>query len=352
MGDMKQILLESPRHFVIHEAEVPTPGPGEALLRLTKVGICGADVQMFRLGHVGGKGGDRPFVTGHECVGQVVEVGDGVDEGLMGSRMAVDPTITCGQCAWCIRGIYNVCPNSLFLGHLPAAGAFQEYLAHPVRLLAQLPDSISDEAGVMFEPLAIAMHAVNLAKIRPGQQVVVLGTAVIGMCVVQLLGLYPSLHVTCVDLVPDRLERARQLGADATVQPQSSTGEKLAEEIKAVIGERGADVVFEAAGVDATQYAMCEIAAPAAHVAIIGCNPTNRVAFNAGSARRKGLTMRFVRRSLHTLPTCIELTERGLIDPAALVTHVFPASKIAEAFDVCDRCADGVLKALLDFEEW
>ncbi|MHC4479499.1 MAG: zinc-dependent alcohol dehydrogenase [Planctomycetota bacterium] len=348
---MKCVLLESPRNFVMGEAEVPDPKPGEALLKVRKVGICGADVQMFQLGHVGGKGGDRPFVTGHECVGEVIEVGEGVDEDLIGRRVAVDPTIPCGECEWCVRGVPNVCPRSLFLGHLPAAGAMQQYLAHPVDLLARLPDAVSDEAGVMFEPLAIAYHALNLVKIQPGQSVCILGTAVLGSCVLELLSLYEGLHITCVDLLPDRLERARRMGADAVVRPEGKGVEQLIEQVREAVGERGADVVFECAGVDQTQWAMCEVAAPAAHLAVIGCNPADRVTFSAASARRKGLTLRFVRRSLHTLHTCVDFTARGIIDPGALVTHTFPAREVNRAFEIVERCEDGVLKAVLDFED-
>jgi L-iditol 2-dehydrogenase len=97
---------------------------------------------------------------------------------------------------------------------------------------------------------------------------------------------------------------------------------------------------------------MCEVAAPGAHLAVIGSNPDDEVLFSSGSARRKGLSLRFVRRSLNTLSQCIHLTEQGLISPQNLVTHIFSAAQVAQAFKTVNAYADGVLKALIDMEQW
>lgn len=349
---MKRIVLQSLREFVVEEVPAPAPGPGCAVVRMRKVGICGSDIHLYRTGHVGETKLDGPFIIGHECVGVVTQVGQGVSRDLVGRRVSVEPAMSCGHCPWCAVGQTNICPTVKFLGTPPTPGAFQECLVHPAHLLEPLPDSVSDEAGVVLEPMAIGLHAVNLVKVRPGQRVAVLGTGVIGSCVLAMLSLYRGLHVVCVDLVPDRLERAKAIGAAAVVNAAGLTDEEAASQTKAALGGYGANVVFECAGAAQTNWNMCEVAAPDGHVAVVGITEDDRVVFNHSRARRKGVTLRLVRRSLHTLRPCIELAARGTIHPEALVTHVLPAAEIGKAFELVDTSAQGVLKVIVDMERW
>lgn len=348
----RQILLESPGKFVVRKTSLPRPGPGEALVRIRKVGVCGSDVHLWRLGRIGRIRMEGPLVIGHEAVGEVVEAGEGVSRDLAGSRVAIEPNVYCGKCAWCGGGRRNLCPEYRFLGLPPRDGAMQEYLVHPAHLLAKLPDGVSDEAGVVLEPMAVALHAVRLAKVAPGQKIVILGTGVLGTCVLALLGLDEGLRVVCVDLLEERLERARKMGAAATIAAVEGKGAEAARKTTAATGGLGAQVVFECAGAGETLWNMCEVAAPGAHLAVIGSNPEDTVSFSSSAARRKGLTLRFVRRSLDTLEGCIEFAARGLVAPEQLVTHVFSAGEAAKAFETVGKSADGVLKALIDMEEW
>jgi L-iditol 2-dehydrogenase len=348
---MKRIVLVSPRTFRTEEVPTPTPGPGEALVRIGKVGVCGSDIHLYRHGHIGDIVITSPLAIGHECMGVVSATGPGVDAALVGKRVAVEPQFFCGICRWCVAGKTNVCPKQSFIGLPPRDGAMQEYMVHPANLLKTLPDSISDESGVVLEPLAVALHAVNLAKIRQGQTVVVLGTGVIGTLVLMVLRLYRGVRVICVDILKERLDRARRMGA-AVVPAVSGQAKAAVAGIMRECGPGGADVVFECAGTDDTLWAMCEVASPAGHVAVVGTHPENRISFSSGSARRKGLTLRFVRRSLNTLSNCIELTASGALDAGQIVTHTFAATQATEAFDTVDGYKDGVLKAIIDMEKW
>ncbi len=349
---MKRIVLKSPREFAVEEVATPSPGRGEAIVRIGKVGVCGSDMHLFRLGRIGDIRMTQPLVIGHEAMGTVDAAGEGVDASLVGRRVAIEPQDYCGRCRWCVAGLQNLCPQHAFLGLPPRDGAMQEYLAHPAHLLEPLPDSISDDAAVGLEPMSIALHAIRLVKIRPGLRVCILGTGVLGTCVLTLLSLYRGVRIVCVDQLHERLERALILGAAAAIEAAPGSTEATADEAREALGGFGADVVFECAGVADTLYNMAEVAAPGAHVAVIGSNPAGPVAFSSSSARRKGLTIRFVRRSLNTLGPVLDLAERGEIDPAAIVTHAFPASQAARAFDVVDTYADGVLKAVIDMREW
>jgi L-iditol 2-dehydrogenase len=348
---MRAIVLEGPRKFKVVERSRPEPGRGEALVRIEKVGICGSDIHLFRSGRIGDAAVTRPMPIGHECMGTVQGVGPGADEALVGRRVAVEPTRHCGECQWCRTGRQNCCPNLTFVGLPPTPGAFQEYIAHPASLLEPLPDHVTDAAGVVLEPMAIALHAVNLAKVRPGMRVAILGTGVLGTCVLELLRMTRGLRVACVDLLGDRLARAEDMGAEVVQAREGEPEEACAEVLVALEGEY-ADAVFECSGSGDTLWNMAEVAAPAGHVAVIGTSPTDQVAFCSATARRKGLTIRMVRRSLNTLPTCIDLADRGVIDAEKLVTHDLPASELTEAFELVDDYADGVLKAVVDMREW
>ncbi|MBW2621724.1 MAG: alcohol dehydrogenase catalytic domain-containing protein [Deltaproteobacteria bacterium] len=347
---MKRIVLTTPGRFEIEEVKRPEPSAGEALVKITKVGVCGSDMHLYRTGRIGNIEITGPFVIGHECAGEVAAVGQGADPDLVSRRVAIEPAINCGRCGWCLSGNPNLCPDVLFLGLPPKQGALQEYIVHPAGLLEKIPDHLDDGGAVVLEPLAVAMQAINLVKIKPGQTVVILGTGVIGTCVLSLLSLWKPLKIVCVDPIEDRLIRAQNMGAYLTI----NTGQ--VEEVKrgvfSSLGENGADVVFECAGATESLRAMCEVAGPGAHVAVIGSNPRDNVIFSSGSARRKGLTLRFVRRSNNTLGQCIRLAREGFLSPGDLVTHTFSAPQAAQAFKLVGAYADGVLKALIDMEEW
>jgi len=347
------IVLSAPRVLSVQDAERPSPGPGEALVRVHQAGICGSDMHLYRHGRIGAIVLDEPLVMGHECMGHVEAVGPGVDDSLVGARVAVEPAIPCGRCRWCTGGLYNVCPGLPFLGLPGRPGGFQEYLGHPAHLLEVLPDGVSDEAGVVLEPLAIAMHAVNLSKVRPGQRVAILGTGVMGTCVLMVLGLYRGLHVVCADLRPDRLARAEAMGAAQTVPVRAAEPDAApAERLREALGGHGADIVFECAGAHQTIWNACEIAAPGGHVMFIGSSEDDRVIYSSGTARRCGLTLRAVRRSLNTLRPCLDLCAEGMMDPGALVTHTFAARDAAGAFEAVERAEDGLLKAVVDLRQW
>ena len=347
---MKRIILNKPGQFEVQETDMPDVGEAEALVRIHAVGICGSDMHLFRKGHIGNIQMTEPLVIGHECMGQVEAVGENVSQDLVGTRVAIEPAMPCGKCRWCAAGLHNVCPKVNFLGLPPTQGGMQEYIAHPARLLEKLPDSLSDAEGVMMEPLAIALHAIRLVKVKHNQTIVILGTGVIGTSVMTLLGLYDNLRIICVDLLRDRLERAEQISASKTVL-FTSRKQAIAEILDATDG-LGADIVFECSGTPDTLWMMCEAAGPAAHIAAIGSNPDDQVLFSSGTSRRKGLTIRCVRRSLDTLDKCIRLAESGRMDIKRLVTHTFPASRSDEAFRLVESYGDGVLKAIIDMKEF
>jgi L-iditol 2-dehydrogenase len=341
---MQAVCLTSIRRVECLAVSEPELAPGEALVRVLQVGICGSDLHLFRDGAIGEARASLPFVLGHEAVGVVVEVRAPEYQSLVGQRVAIEPAVPCLRCEFCLRGDLNLCPYHSFLGLPPTAGAMQEFIAHPAHLLEPLPDTLSDAEGVLLEPLAIALHAVDLGKLRTGTSAAILGCGTLGLCVLMVLkqmGVHP---IFCTDLLDHRLNLARELGADETV---NAAQVDVVMEAQRFTKGRGFDYVFECAGVDNTQWQTAQVAAPGAKCLIIGTNPAGHVRLQGSDARRKGLSILMVRRSRLTLQRAMRLTVQGRVPLARLATHAFSMIHCQEAFETAFHYLDGVVKACI-----
>ncbi len=325
---MKALKLHGIQDLKLEEAEKPTPAPGEALVRVTAVGICGSDLHWFADGSTGDGGITQPFVLGHEFAG-VVEQGE-----KRGMRVAVDPHIPCGTCEFCLEGNPNLCVDHTFAGQAPQDGALRTYLTWPEENLHPLPDSISDQGGAMLEPLGVAIHTVDLGKLRVGMTVGVFGCGPIGLLVLQLARLAGAAAVFATDRLPHRLEAAKAYGAEETFLVGHTEESR---EILARTGGRGLDVCFEVAGDNLAVEAAVKACKPGGRVVLCGIPADNRTSFTASTARRKGLTIKMVRRMKHTYPRAIALVESGQIDVDGLVSHTFALEEFEQAFEVAEK---------------
>ena len=166
---MKGARLYGAKDLRIEEMEMPRPRPGEALVRIEAVGICGSDVHYFVDGRIGDAVVRAPLILGHEFAGVVEEVGEGVAGFVPGVRVAVEPGVACGACEPCRMGKYNLCLNIRFCGTPPVDGAYRERMVYPVDYLYPLPECVSSEEGAMIETLAVAVHATDLGRERGGE---------------------------------------------------------------------------------------------------------------------------------------------------------------------------------------
>jgi L-iditol 2-dehydrogenase len=320
---MKSLRLHNPGDLRLHEEPVPIPGEGEKLLRVTAVGICGSDLHWFKEAGIGDARLEKPLVLGHEFTAVTDE----------GERVAVDPAIPCGVCEYCKRGDPNLCEKLIFAGHADQDGALREMITWPQNCLYPLPDVLSNADGVMLEPLGIAIHAVDLAHLQVGMSVGVFGCGPIGLLILQLARLAGVNKVIATDILPHRLEVARALGADET---HLVAGDSVDQE-SVMFDKRGLDVVCEVAGENAAVEMAVAAACPGGKVILVGIPPDDRTSFAASVARRKGLTLKLVRRMKFTYPRAIQLVQRGKVNVRSLVTHTFPLENAAEAFAVAAR---------------
>jgi L-iditol 2-dehydrogenase len=200
--------------------------------------------------------------------------------------------------------------------------------------LFPIPESISDDDGALLEPLGVAIHSVDLGKLRAGMHVGVFGCGPIGLLIIQMARLSGAARIIATDLLPHRLEAARAYGASQAYLAQESD---LLDQIMTGAGERGIDVAFEAAGTQPAVDLAFAAVAPGGKVILAGIPDDDRTAFSAGLARRKGLTIKLVRRMKHTYPRAIALVSKGLVDLRSLVTHRFPLEQANQAFQVAER---------------
>jgi len=310
---MKTIRLHGPGDLRQHDEPQPKTGPGQALVRVKAVGICGSDLHWFGEAGIGDAKLQKPLVLGHEFAGLIAE------GPRKGTRVAVDPSIPCGLCEFCRQGNPNLCEHIRFAGHGTVDGALQEFIAWPEECLFPLPDAVTDADGVMLEPLGVALHSTDLAHLRLGMSVGIFGCGPIGLLILQLARLAGAAEIFITEPLLHRRKAALKLGA---------------KELKP--GQR-VDVAFEVAGQDEAVETAITAVKPGGTVLLVGIPAEDRTSFTASMARRKGLTLKLVRRMKFTYPRAIRLVERGMVDVRSLVTASFPLDDAQEAFNTAQR---------------
>ncbi len=345
---VKVIRLHNAKDFRIHNENVPEFGEDEVLLKIRAVGICGSDLGRYRCGRDADNEISKPLVLGHEFAAEVIKAGRDVKNLRPGQRVAVDPALNCEKCEWCLSGNPNLCSDMIFFGTDPVDGVLCEYVAYPARLCFPLPDSISYEEGAMLEPLGVVLHSVDLSHFKFGDSAAVLGSGTIGMLLIQMLKAMGASLLIATDPLDYRLNTAKYLGADFFLNPNKNN---ISEEINTITSGRGVDIVFEAAGALETPKQAAEIVRPGGKIILIGINSEERLEFNSAPVRRKGLTIKMIRRMKHTYPGAIDLYSKKQILFKPLLTHTFPFDKTAEAFKIVDSYSDGVIKATILMED-
>lgn len=343
---MKAVQWIAPRELVIQDAPKPEPGPHEALIRIESVGVCGSDIHYYVEGAIGNQQVTPPFTLGHEFAGVVEAVGPEADPGLVGKRVAVEPGRPCGVCEWCLRGQYNVCPNMVFPGNPPYHGALSEYYTAPARFCFPVPDTMKADEAAMMEPLAVALHTAELCHLQAGMTVAVLGLGPIGLLTAQVLQLCGAARIIGADLLDYRVSISADHGVDEAF---SARTHDTVETVMAMTGGRGADVVIDATNASTALPNALHIAKPAGRVVHVGISGKEMDSVPVGPARRKELTLQWVRRFKHNYPTAIDLVARGKLDIRKVMTHSFGFDQSKDAFEVVTEYADGVLKASIDY---
>lgn len=304
---------------VAHES-APRPGPGEVLLRVTSVGLCGSDLHWYEEGAIGDATLTGPLVLGHEF-SAVIAGGP-----RAGEPVAVDPADPCGACGPCLAGRTNLCPAIRFAGHGTTDGALRGLMTWPERLCHRVPSGLDPDEAALLEPLGVAIHAIGLAHVGVAGRAGVYGCGPLGLLLVQLLRLAGAKGIVATDRLPHRVAAAASLGADEAIV----VGER---DRTTSLGEEPVDVAFEVAGDDEALVDAMTSVRPGGRVVLVGIPPGDRTSLPAALARRKGLTFLASRRMAPAdFKSAIEIATAGRIALAPLITDRFPLSEAPEAF--------------------
>lgn len=251
MAKMKQQVMTRPAkegneaEIIFREIEIPSPGPGEVLVRMKRIGICGSDIHVYYGEH---SGTGYPVTQGHEVSGQIVEIGEGVDTLHPGMKVTIEPQVVCGHCYPCRHGKYNLCEELKVMG-FQTTGAASEYFCVSQDKVTRLPDAMSYDDGAMIEPVAVAVHAANHFEQLAGAKVAVLGCGPIGILLAQTCKALGADQVLITDVSDYRLSLAKQCGVDHTVNTRNVEFGKAMED---AFGPDKADVIYDCAGNNVT----------------------------------------------------------------------------------------------------
>jgi 2-desacetyl-2-hydroxyethyl bacteriochlorophyllide A dehydrogenase len=334
---MRAVTFQAPGEVRVDD--VPEPhlsSADEAIVQVEASGVCGSDLHIYH-GRVAVEPG---FVLGHEYVGTVTAVGDGVGTVAVGDRVLGTYSTACGECFFCRRGDFHKCDNGRVFGHgatlgsLQGAQAEQLLVPHADLTLRKVPQGMSDEVALFAgDVMGTGYHAVVECDVEPGAVVAVLGLGPVGLCAVQAALSEGAGSVVAVDTVAERLDIARSLGAEAV----HLTEEDPRAAVKGLTDGRGADATIDAVGhPDALELA-CRLTRKAGTVSATGVY-AERIDFHMGIVWIKALTLRTGHANVikHVDPV-LERLASGALDPAPLVTHHMSLDDAAEAYDVYDR---------------
>ncbi len=339
---MIQAVLQSPKVIEFREVPRPEPGPGQVLLAVERIGICGSDVHVYHGKH---QYAIFPLVQGHEGAGTVVKIGSGVSGFAPGELVTFRPQQFCGQCPLCRQGRYNLCEDYKVIGVLGGTiGMASEYFLCDAAKLHKLPAGMNADQGALVEPAAVAVHAARLAGTEAGEKVLVIGAGPIGNLTAQAAKALGAAAVMITDINPPRLELAGKCGVDYCI----NTAEvDLEAAIRKYFDSHRAGAILECVGVAATLGQAIRSARRGTNIVLVG-NYYGRVPVELAPVQRRELNL--IGHMNYTAPdyeTAIELIASGKIKTQALVSNYFPLQAYEQAYRYIEENPDTVMKVLL-----
>ncbi len=326
---MKALVLDDYNQLNYREFPEPEIGPEDVLIEVKACGICGSDVHGLD-----GSTGRRkpPLVMGHEASGIIVETGSAVNRWQPGDRVTFDSTVYPLNDWYTLQGKYNISDNRQVLGVSPGEyrrhGAFAEKVAIPQHILHRIPENVSFTEAAMVEPIAVASHAINVSKMKPGSSTLVVGAGMVGIFVIQLLKLFGSNPVIAIDFDNQKLDFALASGANAAF---SSQDKDLVGKILKLTKARGVDCAFEVAGVSETVNTCIENTRKGGTVVLVG-NLSPHIKFPLQQVVTREITIQGSCAINGEYEMVLDLLATKKVDVAPLISAVVPLSEGASWF--------------------
>jgi L-iditol 2-dehydrogenase len=324
---MRASVLNGIGDLTVEERPVPTPGPGEVLVRIGSVGVCGSDIHYYDHGRIGPYVVERPLVLGHEAGGEVVRLGADVSRVEPGQRVSIEPGVPCRSCEQCLAGRYNLCPDVRFFATPPYDGAFCEYVVMPESFVHPVPDNLSDDAAGLIEPLSVGIWACRRGQVAPGSRVLITGAGPIGLVCLQAALAYGAADVAVSDVNAHRLALATKLGATSVVDVSkvelSATGVE-------------SDVLLECSGNGRATTDAVRTVARAGRVVLIGMGG-DELTLPLSYVQDRELVITGAFRYANTWPTAISLVASGRVNLDSLVTGHYGLDEVEKALTASRR---------------
>lgn len=305
--------------------QVPTPAVAddEVLIEVAAVGVCGSDTHYYRHGRIGDFVVTGPLILGHELSGRIVAVGSEVAPDRVGQRVAVEPQKNCRRCRECRAGRYNLCPNMEFYATPPIDGGFARYCVIRTEFAHVLPDSISDEAAALLEPLSVAITTMRKAGVAPGSSILIAGAGPIGIICAQTARAFGAAEIIVTDLVAERRERALDFGATRVIDPRAVDVASAGLDVHAFVDASGSPQAVSS-GIKAVR--------PAGTAVLVGLG-SPEMTLPVEHIQNLEITVTGIFRYTDTWPAAIHLVASGQVDLDSLVTGRFDLEHAGEALD-------------------
>lgn len=345
MDTMKAWVLRGKRQMEIEERPMPVPKDNEALVKIQTMGICGSDLHYYKDGKIGSYVVDGPLILGHECAGEIVQVGKDVTRVAPGDRVVLEPGIACGVCGYCKSGKYNLCQEMKFMATPPFDGCLCEYVAWPQDLIFKMPPQMSYDEGALVEPFVVALQGLRQSGFTFSSSAVVVGSGTIGMLMMQALKAVGAGTIIAVDISPAKLEMARAMGATHTVNPLE---EDVVARVREFTDGLGAMYGFEACGTDKTYAQMEQLVRDGGTVTLLGLLPEDGTPMPMASSVFRELKYHAVIRYTNVFAEALTMLEYGRAEIMPVLSHRFPFAEAKSAFEEALGNKNAV-KVMVDF---
>jgi len=334
--------LKSEVGIWLHEEELPTYGYNDVLIKIKTTAICGTDMHIYNWDEWSQNTIPVPMTIGHEFVGVIEAIGEGVSGFSIGDRVSGEGHITCGHCRNCRAGRRHLCRNTLGVG-VNRAGAFAEYLSIPAVNAFKLPEDISNDMAAIFDPFGNAVHTA-LSFDLVGEDVLITGAGPIGIMAAAVCRHVGARHVVITDVNNYRLDLAKKMGATRTI----NVGEEELPDVMAELGmTEGFDVALEMSGVPSAVESMLSAMNNGGKIAMLGIPPAD-MAVDWNQVIFKGLQIKGIygREMFETWYKMVSLLQSGL-ELSPIITHKFKIEDFQQGFDVMGSGLSG--KVLLEW---
>lgn len=330
MSTMLAAVLYGKKDIRMEQVELPRPGPGQVLIAIRAVGICGSDIHYYEEFGMGPSYQmTAPQILGHEASGMVVEVGENVTRLHPGDRVTIEPGETCGHCRQCKSGHYNLCKDVRFLSVPGNKGAFAEYLVMNEEMAFLIPDTMSYEVACMAEPLSVGIHACELAGVRPGVRLMISGGGPIGLMAAAAARAFGATDITLSDVQENRLAFAKEkCHVKNVVNSKMMTTQEI---IDTYTDGEGFDCLIETSGAPICDYAAVDLVRKGGVISLVGIPKEEAVPFDIFDIIDKEVTLKGVFRYANSYPTAIDILNSGVISFEDMITNRFELSQTGEA---------------------